>query len=427
MRRSRAFISIILILSAALLNAAEFKFGDCKYWIYRGYYSNDNDEKIEAFSKAIENWTESDGKELKANAYYFMGTAQLLKGDFDPAAESYKKALDLNPKHAEAYSNLGLAYFNMEYYDKALDNCQKALALDPQLIKPYTIIATIYTMRKQTQNAIDHYNKAIELNPKYVDAYLRRSNLFFETEHFDDALKDCDRVIELNPNHPLVYKQRALIHLAAYRKNHPWPPDIGRFVQIDLKPYANRPFDHLLAPPTGPIVLGDIPFTILGGTQSIFQTQDHQSKDLPMTEAFTVNAAKPAAIHLLLNSENMSERFAGQKIGEIELAFSSGAPLIIQLTADESVRAVSSYDSQVSTESAKNLDHSAIWKNVWSEWQLKDARRARAFIDLVSISVPDAYKSSSLKSIVIRDLSGDSVHSPDPSLKLFGITIEKIP
>ena len=60
-----------------------------------------------------------------------LGIAYGLTGDFDKAEASFKRALELNPRHPIAYNELGLVYRKKGQFAEARASYEKAIALVP--------------------------------------------------------------------------------------------------------------------------------------------------------------------------------------------------------------------------------------------------------------------------------------------------------
>ena len=63
--------------------------------------------------------------------YIDLGIAYGLTGDFDKAEASFKRALELNPRHPIAYNELGLVYRKKGQFAEARASYEKAIALVP--------------------------------------------------------------------------------------------------------------------------------------------------------------------------------------------------------------------------------------------------------------------------------------------------------
>ena len=53
------------------------------------------------------------------------------------AIESYLKAIEINPQHANAYNNLGATYNDQKEYSKSINCYLKAIEINPQDANAY--------------------------------------------------------------------------------------------------------------------------------------------------------------------------------------------------------------------------------------------------------------------------------------------------
>ncbi|MGA2690704.1 MAG: tetratricopeptide repeat protein [Candidatus Korobacteraceae bacterium] len=68
-----------------------------------------------------------------ARFYLDEGLDQLYLGAYDPAIESWRRTLELDPKNAVAANNIGTAYMMKLQYEEATTWFKRALALDPTM------------------------------------------------------------------------------------------------------------------------------------------------------------------------------------------------------------------------------------------------------------------------------------------------------
>lgn len=78
----------------------------------------------------------------------------------------YRKAIELNPEHAEAWNNLGDVYENLGDYVKAVEAYGKAKDLKPDMAEPYFGIGDVYWKQGSYEKAIEAYQSGLERNPK---------------------------------------------------------------------------------------------------------------------------------------------------------------------------------------------------------------------------------------------------------------------
>src|SRR5260370_20857640 len=90
--------------------------------------------------------------------------------DFNAAAESYRKAVELDPSVPELWSNLGLMYHELAKREDAIQSFNKAIRLDPSLFVPQWILRVEYLASKNPKAAVPFLEKARELNPNDLQA-----------------------------------------------------------------------------------------------------------------------------------------------------------------------------------------------------------------------------------------------------------------
>jgi tetratricopeptide (TPR) repeat protein len=71
-----------------------------------------------------------------ADARFNLGNVLFNKGQYQPAADSYREAIRLNPNLAHAHYNLGMALTRLKDSDAAKQEFAEAKRLDPSLNPP---------------------------------------------------------------------------------------------------------------------------------------------------------------------------------------------------------------------------------------------------------------------------------------------------
>ena len=152
----------------------------------------------DSFRKAIELNPKNDW------AYVELGRVYRDQGEFFQARNLFKKAIELNPKNDWAYVELGWLYRNMIDLSQAEKLCNKALELNPKNSKAYGVLGWVYRDQGKLSPAEDSFKKAIELDPKNDIAYGALALLYTETGNFqlageyDKKTKEL-RLKEYNP------------------------------------------------------------------------------------------------------------------------------------------------------------------------------------------------------------------------------------
>jgi tetratricopeptide (TPR) repeat protein len=94
------------------------------------------------------------------------------RGDFEAAADSYRKAVALQPEFAELRTNLGLMYYQTGKDQQALASFLQAIRLKPNLFVPNLFLGLDYVKLKRFREAIPYLKKAALIKPTDPQAQL---------------------------------------------------------------------------------------------------------------------------------------------------------------------------------------------------------------------------------------------------------------
>ena len=137
--------------------------------------------------------------------YNLNGAANASLKNYDVAIESYKRAIECNPNHAEAHNNLGIVYRDTGNLTAAIESYKKALALNPNYAKCYNNLGNVLRDRNEPERAIESYQKAVRVNPNYAEAYKNMGDLLQYTGRSQSAIKSYEQAIRLNHNYAEAY------------------------------------------------------------------------------------------------------------------------------------------------------------------------------------------------------------------------------
>ncbi len=127
-----------------------------------------------------------------ASAHTNLGIACAERGDQDAAIEHYRKALELDPNHANARFNLGNAYFRKRMFDDAVREYLTAVEQYQQSelsgsARVQTNLGDAYQKLRMYDLAEEQYRKALDSEPDYMPAITNLGTLLKETGRFDEA------------------------------------------------------------------------------------------------------------------------------------------------------------------------------------------------------------------------------------------------
>jgi tetratricopeptide (TPR) repeat protein len=140
------------------------------------------------------------------------GMARHQTGDFRGAAESYGKAIEIDPKFAAACYFRGTAYSAMNDVKAAISEYTKAIRIDPKFADALLNRGIIMRETGNFDGAISDFSRVIKLNKKDANALYQRSLCYLGKNDFRRAIADLTKVIEAAPNFVEAYRQRAMAY-----------------------------------------------------------------------------------------------------------------------------------------------------------------------------------------------------------------------
>lgn len=100
-------------------------------------------------------------KNKNSNYYYELGNYHASQSDYNKAAQSFAKSIELNPRNEGAYINLSNCFGMLKQYDKSLAISNRLLSINPRNKLALKNIAVMYNLKG---------------NKKKSDEYLQRAN-----------------------------------------------------------------------------------------------------------------------------------------------------------------------------------------------------------------------------------------------------------
>jgi superkiller protein 3 len=120
--------------------------------------------------------------------------------------------------HAEKYLQQGFAHFQRQEYDQAIQSYRKAVELDPKNAVAYNMIGMAYRFKyNQSANPewktkeIAAFQKSIEINPRYWVALVNLGATYYYQGDKAKAAPLFKKALALNPDHPEKAKLEKMI------------------------------------------------------------------------------------------------------------------------------------------------------------------------------------------------------------------------
>jgi tetratricopeptide (TPR) repeat protein len=139
-----------------------------------------------------------DGTKQKPDQFqpwFYLGEAQLASGAPDKAEESYRKAIEINPKSAAAEIGLAHALARQEKLADAAPHFAQAAQIDPHYRSELLELAGLYEDHQQTAEAMAIY-RAFPDNP---DVQKRLGRLMLQNQQYADAIPKLEETYKRDP------------------------------------------------------------------------------------------------------------------------------------------------------------------------------------------------------------------------------------
>ena len=146
---------------------------------------------------------------------YLRGRVQVAKPsptDLTQAAALFEEATKLDPKYADAWAVLGSAYKRLpivtggssDVFAKARDAARRALELEPEHAEATSVLGTVaFWYEWDYPRAEALLRRALELQPSSADSQVFLAHLLSNTGRFDEALDEIRRAQALDPRWPV--------------------------------------------------------------------------------------------------------------------------------------------------------------------------------------------------------------------------------
>lgn len=156
------------------------------------YFDRRYGEAVELFTI----YTES--RSANPWGFYMLGLSAWKAGDYGKAEESFKTALELDPKHVKSCINLGRVLLDTDRPGEALVKIAEAIVLDPESNPAYRLKGRAFHQMGQKDDAIEAYRRAIKIDGGDAWSMNNLALVLIEEERYEDALGPLARAIEID-------------------------------------------------------------------------------------------------------------------------------------------------------------------------------------------------------------------------------------
>lgn len=133
-------------------------------------------------------------------------------GDPRQAVTQLKEFVRTYPNHDLGWTILGHAYEDLDQDRNAADSYRRALALNPKRAEAETGMGILARKRGDDEEAMRRYRHATELNPKYAQVWSSMAVLALRRGEDKDALRYAEKAWELDDEDPAIAANLAIVY-----------------------------------------------------------------------------------------------------------------------------------------------------------------------------------------------------------------------
>lgn len=140
-----------------------------------------------------------------ARAHYSRAIAFEKAKQFDQAAASYKKSLQINPGMVKAALRLGILRVQQQQYKEALASFNHALAHKPDYAEAHCSRGIVLRRMKRFDEALACQDRAIALKPDFGNAHHCRATTLLDLKRYEEAAASAASAVKLDPDNPHIH------------------------------------------------------------------------------------------------------------------------------------------------------------------------------------------------------------------------------
>jgi serine/threonine-protein kinase len=128
-----------------------------------------------------------------------LGHSLLARGDLEGATAAFRKAIDLDPGHAEAHNGLGRALQRKGNLDEAIAEYRKATDLDPKSFWPHHNLGHALHAKGENDGALAAFRKAIGIDAKIAGTHAGLGWVLHAQGDRNGAVTAFRKAVDLDP------------------------------------------------------------------------------------------------------------------------------------------------------------------------------------------------------------------------------------
>jgi len=158
--------------------------------------------------KQLEKQKQESEKNAALTQAFAQGQALVADKKYAEAAAAFEQAVPLAKENnlIVVLGHLGEAYDKAHQLDKAAETYQKAIALEPSDAELHNSLGSVYAESSKIPEAQAEFQKSAELNPAGASrAYFNLGAVLYNTGKMDEAAAAFKKATEIDPNYADAY------------------------------------------------------------------------------------------------------------------------------------------------------------------------------------------------------------------------------
>jgi tetratricopeptide (TPR) repeat protein/DNA-binding winged helix-turn-helix (wHTH) protein len=135
-----------------------------------------------------------------ADAQVCLGAVYSGTGEYERAADAFRRALQLQPESDAAHRGLATALEQLGRYGEAEQTFLRAIALRPYYWEGRAWLGSFYRTRARFDESIAQYQQATLLSPDNARAYALFGGVLILAGRYPEAIEQCRHSVQLQPN-----------------------------------------------------------------------------------------------------------------------------------------------------------------------------------------------------------------------------------
>ena len=136
-----------------------------------------------------------------ADAHTNLGHVLWLKGQASEAMAALRRAIELDPAHAEAHGNLGAILHATGCHEAAVATFSRLIELEPERAEAHNSLGVALLAIGRAGEAMAAFRRAIELKPDHGEASYALGNLLRDKGRHEEAIAIFTQLIRFRPDH----------------------------------------------------------------------------------------------------------------------------------------------------------------------------------------------------------------------------------